>query len=227
MRIGILETGAPPAGLVATHGRYDAMLRALIGPGHDYTTYDVAAGDLPDRPEDYDAYIVTGSPAGVYEDFPWIAALKDFLRAAKGMAKLVGICFGHQIMAEAFGGRVEKSDKGWGVGLHRYDVVSPEDWMDDAATVAVPASHQDQIVAKPPHAHVVAASAFSPFGALAYDDQPAISFQFHPEFDPAFAAALIEGRRDGVPGADAAIESLNAPNDNARVGRWIRTFLEA
>lgn len=80
---------------------------------------------------------------------------------------------------------------------------------------------------KPPHSHVAAASAFSPFGALAYDDQPAISFQFHPEFAPDYAAALVERRRGRVADPDAAIASLGAPNDNARVGAWIRTFLES
>ena len=225
-KIGILETGRPPGELEARFGRYDAMFGRLLGEGFTLETYEVLSGRYPAAPEENDGYIVTGSPAGVYEDHQWIPELKAFLRTAKGRARLVGICFGHQIMAEAFGGRVEKSDQGWGVGLHRYDVAEGRPWMDPVDSFAIPVSHQDQIVEQPPASSVVAASAFTRFGMLAYEDQPAISFQCHPEFDPAFAEALIETRRERLPTADSAIESLRQPNDRPVVARWIRRFLE-
>jgi GMP synthase-like glutamine amidotransferase len=188
-------------------------------------SYDVEAGEFPNDPGDHDAYLITGSPAGVYEDLPWIADLIAFLKRAKGKTRLVGVCFGHQVMAEAFGGHVEKSAKGWGAGLMTYPIVSPQPWMDNVSLVSVPASHQDQVVLQPPATEVVASSLFTPYAALAWTDQSAISFQFHPEFEPAFAKALIEQRYDRVPDPDAAIASLDAPNDNARVGDWIRRFL--
>lgn len=232
MRIGLLETGAPPESLQPAFGRYGGMFQTLLGPDHAYTTYDVQAGQLPGAPDQHDAYLITGSSAGVYDDLPWIAPLSDFLRAAKGQVPLVGVCFGHQIMAQAFGGQVVKSDKGWGVGLHRYAVARPQSWT-DAASVAIPASHQDQVVTLPPSATVIGGSAFTPYGLLSYDGAPgwkmgAISMQFHPEFDPAYAAALIEARRgtrytDAQ--ADAAIATLAAPNDRSRVGGWIGAFL--
>ena len=225
MKLAILETGTPPGPLVARFGRYPEMFGRLLGGEFPYATYDVAADELPADPAGHDAYLITGSPAGVYEPLPWIEPLKAFLRAAKGQAKLVGVCFGHQIMAEAFGGHVEKVDKGWGVGLHTYPIVRREAWMDGSAAVSIPASHQDQIVIQPPATEVVASSIFTPYAALAWRDQPAISFQFHPEFSPDFARALIEIRRDRLTDADAAIASLDRPNDNARVGTWIRRFL--
>jgi GMP synthase-like glutamine amidotransferase len=227
VKIGILETGAPPPALEERFGRYPAMFEALIGDGHSFTTYAVEQRELPARPEEQDAYIVTGSPAGVYDDLPWIEPLKQFLREAKGKARLVGICFGHQIMAEAFGGRVAKSDKGWGVGLHRYEVAEQTAWMDSAGSFAIPVSHQDQVIEPPPYSRVLAGSAFNRFGLIAYDDQPAISFQCHPEFAPEFAAALIEARRERLPEPDAAIASLDRPNDRERVAGWIRRFLES
>lgn len=224
MRIAILETGRPPAELIPRFGRYPAMIELLIGV--DATSYDVEAGELPANPGAHDAYLITGSPAGVYDDLPWIKKLEAFLGIAKGRAKLVGICFGHQIMAQAFGGHVEKSAKGWGVGLHNYPVVRHEPWMDDAAIVAAPASHQDQVVLQPPRTEVIASSVFTPYAALAWTDQPAISFQFHPEFTPDYAQALIEARRDRLPDPERAIGSLARPNDTERIGGWIRNFLD-
>ncbi|MBE7220829.1 MAG: type 1 glutamine amidotransferase, partial [Caulobacteraceae bacterium] len=149
--IGILETGVPPQDLAMRHGRYDAMVRQLLGPGFRFRTYDVQAEELPARPGDHPAYVITGSAAGVYDPLPWIAPLKDFIRRANGRAKLLGICFGHQIMAEALGGRVEKSAKGWGLGLHGYEIVSPTAFMGamPPARIAVAASHQDQVVEAP------------------------------------------------------------------------------
>src|SRR5215216_1033123 len=122
MKLAILETGTPPGMLEERFGRYPGMFEHLLGAGLDYQSYDVTAGDLPAEPADHDAYLITGSAAGVYEQLPWIDPLMGFLRAAKGRAKLVGICFGHQVMAEAFGGQVEKVAKGWGVGLHTYPI---------------------------------------------------------------------------------------------------------
>jgi GMP synthase-like glutamine amidotransferase len=228
MDVAILVTGGPPAGLAERFGRYDAMFERLLGPGFTAASYDVQAGELPAEPDAHAACLITGSPAGVYDPLPWIAPLEAFLREAKGRTKLVGICFGHQVMAEAFGGHVEKSARGWGVGLQEYEVEGRPDWMADAPErIAVPVSHQDQIVRQPPATRVLAGSAFSPFGMLAWDDQPAMSMQFHPEFEPAFSRALIEARRERLPEPDAAIASLDAPDDRALVAQWIRRFLRA
>jgi GMP synthase-like glutamine amidotransferase len=228
-RIGILETGYPPKSLQPRFGTYASMFQDLLGPDFDYTVFEVQKGRWPERPEDFDGYVVTGSAAGVYEDDPWIAELLDWLRAAKGRSRLVGVCFGHQAMAQAFGGKVIKSPKGWGVGLQTYEVKGREPWMQpDAAAFAIPASHQDQVVDLPPHARVVAGDDFAPYAALAYGDQPAISFQGHPEFDPAYATALIESRREEKltdQEADRAVRSLKAPDDRHEVGAWMRNFL--
>jgi GMP synthase-like glutamine amidotransferase len=225
MKVAILETGRPPGKLADEFGDYPAMFAALLGDGFEVETFDVAAGELP-NPAAHRAYLITGSPAGVYEPLPWIEPLMEFIRAAEAK-KMVGICFGHQVMAQALGGQVVKSPKGWGAGLHRYDVVRREPWMDGSTVIAEPASHQDQVVVQPPNTEVTVASDFTPFAGLAWTGRPAISFQFHPEFSPAFARALIERRYDVVPDAKAAIASLDSPNDNARVGAWIRRFLEA
>jgi GMP synthase-like glutamine amidotransferase len=225
MRIGILETGKPPGELLARFGSYPGMFAELLGPGFEVVSYDVEAGVLPPSPDAHEAYLVTGSPAGVYDDLPWMAPLTEFLRAVKGKAKLVGVCFGHQIMAEAFGGKVEKSQRGWGVGLQTLEVCGAAPFLGGERHVSIPASHQDQIVVQPPNSRVIAANAFSPFGVLAYEDQPALSMQFHPEFTPEFAKALIERRRKDLPDPEAAKASLNQSNDREAVAGWIRRFL--
>jgi GMP synthase-like glutamine amidotransferase len=225
VKLAILETGTPPEPLIARFGRYPAMFETLLGEDFDFAMIDVQNEPLPPDVNRFEGYLVTGSPAGVYDGLPWIAPLKTFLKAAAGPAKLVGVCFGHQILAEALGGRVEKSANGWGVGLHTYPIVRRESWMDEAPSIAVPASHQDQVVLQPPGSEIIASSVFTPYAALAWRDLPAMSFQFHPEFAPEYAQALIRERYDRTPDPDAAIASLDAPNDNARVGEWIRRFL--
>lgn len=226
-RIAILEAGRPPEALKDAFDDYPARFRALLGEGVATTRFDVQSGHLPEDPSAFTGVIVTGSAAGVYDNLPWIPLLIDWLKRARGQTRLVGICFGHQILAHAFGGRVEKSDKGWGIGLHRYQVTALEDWMRPrVASIAIPVSHQDQVVAPPPDARVIATSDFTPYAGLAWDD--AISFQCHPEFQPDYAAALIETRRGHRIPETLAIEalgSLRQSNDRAILTAWIRAFL--
>jgi GMP synthase-like glutamine amidotransferase len=227
LRIAILETGYPPEHLIAEHGSYPDMLQRWLGPEFDYAVFDVQKGDYPADVTDYDAVAVMGSPAGVYEADAWIARLLEWLAAARGRTRMMGICFGHQALAQAWGGEVRKAPAGWGLGLHRYDVRSKEPWMGaQVSEIAIPVSHQDQVLVAPPEARVVAASAFTPHAVLAYGDH-AISFQCHPEFTRAYAAALVERRRGQVddPALAAAAASLEAPSDNARLAAWTRAFL--
>jgi GMP synthase-like glutamine amidotransferase len=227
MKLGLLETGAPPEPLLQQYGSYGAMFRQLLGPDFAYASVDVAAGEMPQDVQACDAWLITGSAAGVYDDLPWIEPLKGFLRGAKGRTPLVGVCFGHQIMAEAFGGHAEKASNGWGVGLQTYGLTPSAPGLEDRQAVAAPGSHQDQVTLVPPGARTVGGNAHCPNGIIVYDD-PAISIQLHPEFDPAYAAALIEARRGsryGEAQAKTAIASLAAPNDRARLGGWISDFV--
>ncbi|MFN7388435.1 type 1 glutamine amidotransferase [Brevundimonas sp.] len=226
--IAVLETGRPPAALQPAHGDYPSMFADLLGQGFQTQAFDVQAGDLPDAAA-FDGAIITGSAAGVYEDHGWIPPLLEWIRDARGRTRLVGVCFGHQAMAQALGGRVEKSGRGWGVGLHRYRVVEAQPWMTPVLTqIALSASHQDQVVVKPDEARVTLSSDFTPYAGLAWGDD-AISLQPHPEFSRAFTGALVEGRRGRIEEAvvDQAIGSLTAGDDRAVVGTWIRRFLSA
>jgi GMP synthase-like glutamine amidotransferase len=145
------------------------MIRGLLG-SRSTKVFDIRNGQLPRSVSSCEAYVITGSSAGVYDGLPWINDLMVFLRNARRSSKLIGICFGHQVMAQAFGSSVIKSPKGWGIGLHRYELHARPYWMDDAAAaVAVPAYHQDQVVTLPSDARVIASSEFTPYAGIDCD----------------------------------------------------------
>ena len=234
MRLTIIETGQVPALIRDRFPDYPEMFRQMldrVGAGIDCDTVSVVRGEALPDPANLDAVLYTGSPAGVYDPEPWIAPLSDFIRAAAAAkTQQVGICFGHQIMGEALGGKTTKSDKGWGVGQHTYDVIQCPDWSGSPCppTLSVAVSHQDQVVLCPPSASVIARSDFTPLAALDYRDFPAISFQCHPEFEPDYSAALYTARRGSSLGeamADAAIASLSGASDRRLLASWIASFL--
>jgi GMP synthase-like glutamine amidotransferase len=232
--VGVLITGHVPEDLVPRYGDYGAMFASLMGaadPSIEATAIDVVGGEpLPADPAAFDGYIITGSRHGVYEDHPWIAPLEDFTRrAAAQTVPNVGICFGHQLMAQAFGGRVEKSDKGWGAGLNTYRMHGNLNVAGGTTdSVTVPAMHQDQVVEAAPDSDVIAGWDFCPFGGFRYPGG-AISFQFHPEFAGDYLGDLIRARRGSVipeDQADAGLASLDHPNDDRfRVAQWMARHL--
>lgn len=225
----IAETGYPPAPLKADFGPYTAMLeRMMRGAGYDgaVTHVDVAGGETLMGPAPGRALLVTGSPAGVYEDHGWIGPLLEALQGwAPSGSPLVGICFGHQAISAALGGTVEPSTKGWGVGVHTYERV--EDWGGLPHRFSCAVSHQDQVTALPDGAARLAGSAFCPNGAIKYREGRTVSFQMHPEFEHDFAHALLSLRRDKIPApvADLGAQTLKNPSDRERLGSWITNFL--
>lgn len=231
MKITIIETGLAPEPIRDAYDNYPQMFESLISAadaGFTYETISPALGEpLPD-PSTLQAILITGSAAGVYEEHDWMQPLFDFIRAATDVnVPQVGICFGHQAIAKALGARVEKADAGWGLGLHSYVVHQAPGWMDPVETIALGVSHQDQVLSLPDGAKVIAASSFTPFAALDYPDAGAMSFQGHPEFDVDFFEALYrvrEGTRFTTEFVNEAVETLQAPNNNSDVAKWIARF---
>lgn len=234
MKIGILETGQPPRELIPEHGDYPAMFEHLLrsaDPALEFAAFHVTDGQLPGSVDECDAWLVTGSRHGVYDPLPWIEPLKLFLKNAyEADVPIVGICFGHQVLAEALGGRAVKSDKGWGLGVKRYTVHRKPDWMTGIdGEFSLNAVHQDQVVEVPADAEVLAGSDFCPYAVLAYRGN-AISMQPHPEFLTDFLRDLIEFRRSTTysdSDADAGLASLDGASIHTRqVAGWIVNFLK-
>lgn len=231
-QIIIAETGRPPGPLGAAFGGYGPMMQEmLVRHGATAQTAVVPVIDgapLPD-PTDGAAMLITGSPAGVYEPHDWIAPLERAVRQWLDAGQpVVGICFGHQLMAQALGGQVEKAAAGWGVGVHVYDradAVPPTSGL--PAQLACAVSHQDQVVALPPGGRRLAGSAFCPNGVVSYGQGNGLSFQMHPEFSHEFAAALLEVREDRIPAdiAATARQTFAGPSDRELMAVLITRFL--
>lgn len=230
MKIGILLADELRDVLKPAYGDYAGMFKRLLdGRDFQFAVYDVCAGAFP-KPAECDGYIITGSRHGVYDRLTWIAPLLDFSRSlfARRIPQL-GVCFGHQLVAQALGGAAGKSDKGWGLGLHNWTVENAQDWMRPPRDqIALLVSHQDQVLRLPPNARRLWASDFCPNAAF-YIGDAVFCMQGHPEFDPPFMRELLEFRRDDVSAEawQAAYDSAETPPDNAVCADWIGGFFRA
>lgn len=222
MLIGILQTGRAPDALQPVHGDYpDLFIRLLAKYGFEFKIFEVLEGDVPADPALCDGWLITGSRFGAYEDHPWIPPLEAFIRAVRAAdVPMVGICFGHQIIAQALGGKVEKYKGGWSVGPTEYQ------WGDQ--TIRLNAWHQDQVTQLPDGAEVCATNGHCGNAALIYGNT-IFTVQAHPEFHRDFAGDIIEKRGRGLIDdalLDAAKARLDLPLDDQRLAAGIAQFFK-
>jgi len=191
--------------------------------------YNITNDEFPQSIDEYDAFLVTGSPSSVYEDHAWIETLLTFIRAVDAKKKpLVGICFGHQAIAQALGGQVKKNDDGWLLGLESFQVTDAPSWMEPAVeTCQIYHINQDQVINLPPNAHHIGYSAQCPNSMYTIGDH-IFSVQGHPEqylssmrnFIGELASVLDP---DVIAHAEATFQA--GEPDRLLVGRWICQFL--
>ncbi|MFT4815937.1 MAG: GMP synthase-like glutamine amidotransferase [Pseudohongiellaceae bacterium] len=231
MKIGILNADAVRPEFVAEFGEYpDMFSRVLLAvdPRTEFVTYEVMNGEYPADIDEVDAYLITGSKLSVYDEVAWIDELKEFVRKLHGAKKkLVGICFGHQLVAEALGGKTRQADQGWCVGVHKAQLtVDAASYGPTAAEFQLLSNHKDQVEKMAAGAKLLASTAACPI-AMTQVGEHILTFQGHAEFDKGYALGLLNMRREilGESVYRSAIDTLSQGTDNSQVARWILDFI--
>ena len=222
MKVGILHA------MEIEPDQFSSFFEAVNAP-FETQVFEITRGEYPDLSVALDAFIISGSKKGAYDPDPWIADLLEFVRDCdREQRKLVGICFGHQLIAHALGGYTSKSEKGWGLGLHEFEITTQKPWMIPALDrCALYFSHQDQVTALPVGAELLGGSDFCPKAMYCIGDH-VLGIQGHPEISQSLMVEVLERRKEQVGSKvySEALKSLNDGTPDARtVARWIINFI--
>ncbi len=225
-RLCILQTDSVLPEFQGAHGDYPDMFRRLLADADAEIVVDDVREGPPEAASD--AYVITGSRHSVYEDLPWLPPFVAFLRAEidRG-APVIGICFGHQLIAHFFGGEVRAAEAGWAVGVHRAEVTTPQPWMQPSAPAfRILSSHQDQVMRLPQGAQCIASTPFCPVSGFVMGAN-VLGLQGHPEFQAGYARTLMNHRREllGEQTYETGIASLETALDDDLVAGWMLRFL--
>ena len=231
MRICILETDILRPQLIGQYQGYGRMFKQLFEKqsiAAQFDVYNVVEGSYPEDEQAYDAYLITGSKADSFGSDPWIMQLREYLlERYAGGDRLIGICFGHQLLALLLGGKTERAAQGWGLGVNRYQLLEQPEWMGpQLESLDLLVFHQDQVTRLPENATLLAGSEFCPNAAYRIDDQ-VLCFQAHPEFVDDYELALLDLRREFLGEAlyAQAIASMNLQHHGVVVAEWMLRFV--
>jgi GMP synthase-like glutamine amidotransferase len=238
MHLCILENDDLDPPLAQRYSRVAAMFERLFaqaGYKGRIDTFSARHGQYPVSFATYDAVLLTGSRADSFSDEPWVVTLREQVaRLLQDQHKLLGVCFGHQLIAHCLGAPVQRAPRGWRVGRQAYDWLGAPEHLGLApgqaaqvAQVALLASHQDQVLALPPGATLLATQADCPVAAYALGDQ-VFCIQPHPEFTPEVSAFLLDKRRAlmGEPLYEQSMGSLSEPHDGLALARFMIRFVQ-
>jgi len=235
MHLCILENDDLDPPLAQRYSRVAAMFERLFaqaGYKGRIDTFSARHGQYPVSFATYDAVLLTGSRADSFSDEPWVVTLREQVaRLLQDQHKLLGVCFGHQLIAHCLGATVQRAPRGWRVGRQAYDWLGAPEHLGlapgQAAQVALLASHQDQVLALPPGATLLATQADCPVAAYALGDQ-VFCIQPHPEFTPEVSAFLLDKRRAlmGEPLYEQSMGSLSEPHDGLALARFMIRFVQ-
>ncbi len=230
MRIGLLVCDHVREEFIGISGDYEDMFIKLFRnfPEVEVAVYDALAGELPDAPDECDAWLTTGSRYSVNDEEQWIRDLERFVReVADAHVPLVGVCFGHQLIAKALGGSVVKSDRGWGVGVKEVQLAEGISWTGSSKSARLLTSYQDQVDTLPPGADVLGWNEHCPVAMMSVGPS-VLGIQGHPEMDSSYVEALLHARRGSIipeDVADTALDSLVGGTDSGAVAGWILDFI--
>ena len=230
--LGLLLCDDVPKEGRARFGDYAGMFeRAIKAVDKDVrlTPYHAFVSELPNAPGDHEGYLISGSAASVFEDHQWIRDTMAFVRRCRDdRVPMVGICFGHQLIAHALGGETVRSDNGWGFGIHSAQLCAKPDWVEaDSPEFKLIVIHQDQVESLPPGFTTLASNDFCPHSMIT-DNDLMLGIQGHPEFGKDYCAYRAEARRERIGEAkyQETLELLaNNETDSSAVFGWISSFL--
>ncbi len=231
MRLAILDADTLREALQPKYHSYGRMFEAFFERqqrGWAMDIFKVIDGDYPQDVEQYDAFLITGSQYDAFSDEPWVRRLREYVQELFQAGKpMVGVCFGHQLLAHALGGEAGRAGAGWGLGVMRYPVLAKPSFVDDTAPVALIISHRDQVNRLPPEAERLLSNDFCPNAAF-YIPNRVLAIQGHPEFSVEYARALLQYRKDELSAEQLARveQSFSIAHEGERVGRWMQRFLE-
>ena len=232
MKIALLQCDHVVKALQPVHGDVPDLFNNLFerqAPEVSLDVFNVTMGQYPEKISNYDGLISSGSRYSVYENQPWIMQFKEFVRDLYDQGgKFVGICFGHQMIAEALGGRCEKSGRGWGVGIKQVDIYKKMPWMEpELDSYKMIVSHADQVMEIPEEGEIIGGNSHCPCSIYRVGEN-FLGIQAHPEFTRAFEKDILEVRKDRIGQAviDEAVLTLTQKTDEAAVTRWIVNFFQ-
>lgn len=233
MKIGILLVGWASDELVERYGSYADMLIKLIDSEEqvfEFETYNILRSEFPENHLDCDGWIVTGSPHGVYEEHSWIPTVSQLIKNIyHDKLPIFGVCFGHQLIAQTLGGHVEKSTKGWGLGLHTYKIDKSTHYMSNLSEeLTLNICHQDQVLQLPENATLYASSEFCENAGFYIEDK-VLTMQAHPEFKIDFTEALLNARREVIipkEFTDPALKKLKEVPESVQSSQFAQTIRE-
>ena len=233
MKIGILKCDSTNEHFRKEHGDYPDMFISLfksVEPNLEFETYDVVLSEYPENLQDNDVYLISGSRYGVNDGDKWIDYLGKFvLELQHRKHPLIGICFGHQIIAKALGGKTELASQGWGAGVQNYHIILTEPWMEpDLEQFSILSFHQDQVTTLPEGAVLIAENDFCPYSAY-YIGEWLISFQGHPELTKGYVRDLLHHRENilGKEILESGIKSLEQKIQPEIIAKWILNFIHS
>ena len=233
LKICILDNDNLDPAVVDTYVSYGVMTEkmfAAAGVPWQFERFNTTQGHYPADFDAYDAVLLTGSKADSFSDEPWVRTLRERVTELLRQRKpLLGICFGHQLIAYCLGAEVGRAPQGWGLGRMGYEWVGPQPLKADAASPSLNllASHQDQVLTLPVGATLLARSEFCPIAAYAVDDR-VLCIQPHPEFVEDYTAWILQKRPSAVPAERHATvrAEMALPHDGLDVARYMQSFVE-
>ena len=232
MKLCILDNDDLDPAVIETYQSYGAMTQRLLrnagATDWQMDLFHTPSGQYPASFDAYDAVLLTGSKADSFSDEPWVVALRQKVNALLAQKKpLLGICFGHQLIAYCLGAKVGRAPQGWGVGRQAYDwKLENFPGAPGKNDLALLVSHQDQVLELPQGATLLASNAHCPVGAYAVD-KTAFCVQGHPEFVPEYSRFLLNKRQERLgPLYQPALDSLPLGHDGLEVARMMIAFVK-